>query len=328
MERQQNMDHTPDATQTGVGAALREARETLGMSVEEVAIRLKFSPRQITALEEENFEQLPQLAFVRGFVRSYARLLQIAEEPLLEALPGTPARETAPAKRTREDVLPGDSGMRKQNLLWLTGALAVALVIVFLAWKHDAGEVVPKPAAGAKNGTEAKPAPEAQNGEASQSSELRKAVSENQTGPENQAASEIRPGSGTKSGSTMKSAKESTTAASVPETPNFAAAKPAARAAVPASAVAVSKEAAPHKQRPAQPVRLEFDEDSWVEIKDGDGKILLSMVGKQGSSRSVSGSPPLSLTIGNAKGVRVYYKDESVDLGTHADQDVAHLRLE
>jgi cytoskeleton protein RodZ len=92
--------------------------------------------------------------------------------------------------------------------------------------------------------------------------------------------------------------------------------------------VAASKGAASHKQRPAQPVRLEFDEDSWVEIKDGNGKILLSMLGKQGTSQNVSGATPLSVTIGNAKGVRLYYKDQLLDLATNADQNVAHLRLE
>ncbi len=144
------MEQVQDTTRPGVGAILREARERMGMSVEEVAIRLKFAPRQIIALEEENFGQLPELAFVRGFVRSYARLLQIDETPLLEALPGAPVREQAPEKRAREDVLPGDSGSRNQNLVWLAAALAVAVVIGILAWKYDAGEAVTKPASVAK----------------------------------------------------------------------------------------------------------------------------------------------------------------------------------
>jgi cytoskeleton protein RodZ len=323
MERQQGMEQALGATKSGVGATLREARENMGMSVEEVAIRLKFAPRQITALEEENFERLPELTFVRGFVRSYARLLQIAEAPLLEALPGAPVQEAVPVKRAREDVLPGDSGTRKQNLIWLAGALAVAVVIVFLAWKYDAGEAMPKPATGAKTGAEVKPATETQIGTATQPG------GEHKVGPEAQTGTETQTGSETKAGPVMQPAKESVaTAPALPGTSVIAAAKPAARKASPASAVSANNEAVPRKQRPARPVRLEFDEDSWVEIKDGNGKILLSMLGKQGTSQSVSGSPPFSVTIGNAKGVRVYYKDEALDLGTHADQDVARLRLE
>lgn len=95
-----------------------------------------------------------------------------------------------------------------------------------------------------------------------------------------------------------------------------------------ASAVAASKENAPRKSRPGQQVRMEFDEDSWVEVKDGNGRILLSMLGKQGSSQNLSGVPPLSVTIGHAKGVRLYYKGQLLELQTNADQDVAHLKLE
>ncbi len=65
-----------------------------------------------------------------------------------------------------------------------------------------------------------------------------------------------------------------------------------------------------------------------MQVKDGSGKILLSMLGKQGTSQSVYGPTPISVTIGNAKGVRLYYKDQLLDLATDADQNVAHLRLE
>src|SRR5512139_1689119 len=70
-----------------VGAALREGRELLGLSVADVANRIKFAPRQIEAMEADDFGQLPEMAFVRGFVRSYARLLEIGATPLLAALP-------------------------------------------------------------------------------------------------------------------------------------------------------------------------------------------------------------------------------------------------
>ena len=59
------------------GGALREAREKLGLSVADVSNRLKFAPRQIEALEADDFARLPEIAFVRGFMRSYAKLLQI-----------------------------------------------------------------------------------------------------------------------------------------------------------------------------------------------------------------------------------------------------------
>src|SRR5512141_3215216 len=70
-----------------VGLTLREARESQGMSVHDVAERIKFAPKQIEALEANDFGHLPEPAFLRGFVRSYARTLQLDEVALIAALP-------------------------------------------------------------------------------------------------------------------------------------------------------------------------------------------------------------------------------------------------
>ncbi|MEQ1662681.1 MAG: RodZ domain-containing protein [Thiobacillus sp.] len=75
---------------TSVGAQLREARETQGLSVDEVATRLRLMQRQIVAMESDDFNSLGQPVFARGFVRNYARLLDVAPEPLLEQMTGAP----------------------------------------------------------------------------------------------------------------------------------------------------------------------------------------------------------------------------------------------
>src|SRR6266705_2330732 len=57
------------------------------MSLDEVAQQLKLAPRQVIALEDEDFAQLPGRTFVRGFVRNYARLLNLNGDELLALLP-------------------------------------------------------------------------------------------------------------------------------------------------------------------------------------------------------------------------------------------------
>ena len=83
-----------------VGNMLREAREQLGMSVNDVANRIKFAPRQIESLEADDYVRLPEAAFVRGFVRSYARLLELDPAVLLASLPTShvPTASTQPVK--------------------------------------------------------------------------------------------------------------------------------------------------------------------------------------------------------------------------------------
>ncbi len=70
----------------GPGAQLRMAREARGIAVAEVAATLKMSPRQIEAIENEDFSRLTGATFVRGFVRNYAKLLKIDAAPVLASL--------------------------------------------------------------------------------------------------------------------------------------------------------------------------------------------------------------------------------------------------
>jgi len=75
-------------------------------------------------------------------------------------------------------------------------------------------------------------------------------------------------------------------------------------------------------------IRLVFDEESWVEVTDKDGKALLSQINSRGSEQGVNGEPPFSIVIGRASGVRLYYKGQAVSLAPHTKAEVAHLTLE
>lgn len=130
--------------QLSVGNTLREAREHMGLTVDDVVNRLKFAPRQIRALEADAFEQLPEGAFLRGFVRSYARLLQLDEAPLLEVLPGTGSQEPGPVvvQPSVEVPFPGVYSARKSNIIWLAAALLVALVLGLFTWLYGRKPVI------------------------------------------------------------------------------------------------------------------------------------------------------------------------------------------
>ena len=68
------------------GELLAARRLELRWTVEEVSQRLKLAPRQITALEANDFASLPGMASVRGFIRSYAKLLELDSVALLAML--------------------------------------------------------------------------------------------------------------------------------------------------------------------------------------------------------------------------------------------------
>jgi cytoskeleton protein RodZ len=135
-----------DSTPTkSAGKMLSEARIQQGLSVADVAGRIKFAPRQVEALEADNFGQLPELAFVRGFVRSYARLLHLDETDILKALPQA-TKQTAPLVDLAEVPFPTAHSARQINLLWLSAALGLALLlaigILFINEKPENKKVV------------------------------------------------------------------------------------------------------------------------------------------------------------------------------------------
>ena len=74
-------------------------------------------------------------------------------------------------------------------------------------------------------------------------------------------------------------------------------------------------------------VRMKFEQESWVEIRDRSEKIIFSQLNRPGTEQSVNGRPPLALVIGNAHGVRMVYDDQPVDLARHTKIDVARFIL-
>ena len=68
------------------GARLAWERERAGLGVTDVAAILRLHPNQVRAIEQEDLTRLPELAYVRGFIRSYARALNIDSAPILSDL--------------------------------------------------------------------------------------------------------------------------------------------------------------------------------------------------------------------------------------------------
>jgi cytoskeleton protein RodZ len=78
----------------------------------------------------------------------------------------------------------------------------------------------------------------------------------------------------------------------------------------------------------APQMRFLFEKDSWLEVRDRDNKIVFSQKLTAGTEQALSGQGPLSVTIGYAPGVRVFWHGDAVDLTPHTRGDVARLVLE
>lgn len=157
----------PEPVVRQVGQVLREAREGRGLSVFEVAQSLKFSVRQIEALEADDYGALPPGAtFLRGFVRGYAKLLKLDPAGLLEMLDGR-APAALPDVRAPQNMgvaaTPVAAGRRSSSPM-LLGAAVLALVAAGLAAWHFLGGPLqaPPPAQAVGPSAAAAPRPDAE----------------------------------------------------------------------------------------------------------------------------------------------------------------------
>ena len=75
-------------------------------------------------------------------------------------------------------------------------------------------------------------------------------------------------------------------------------------------------------------LRLDFDDESWVEVRDRNERVIFSQLNRPGTQQLVHGLPPFSIVVGNAHGVRLTYDDRPVDLSLHTKIDVARLILQ
>lgn len=108
----------------------------------------------------------------------------------------------------------------------------------------------------------------------------------------------------------------------------------ASRIAVPDASVTTTpaspdQAAAGKAPSPASALALlfHFNEESWVEVRSADGKVLLQRLNAAGSEQEVDGEAPFSLVVGNAKGVALKFRGQTVDLTPYTRDSVARLKL-
>lgn len=269
------------------GRALAEARVARNLTLAEVAQQLKLSATQVEALEADAYDRLPGPVFVRGFVRNYARLLELDAELLVSQveLPHVPSPAIAAIPLSRNIPFP-EQGRTK----WVPYASALALVIgavvlfeAFFSKPPEATVFAVAPKAAIEPIVVAQPAP-------------------------------------------------AEAAAPVPAAPQPL--PPVETAAVTAVTEAVAMPAPASATAPVKPqngmaeLYFAFETNSWVEVRDGNDRILFSQLNPVGTEHRMQARRPLSLVIGNARGVRLTYNGVPFDMAPHTRVEVARFTLE
>ena len=329
-------DHTAPVSP---GAQLAAYRQERGWTIEQVASHLKLAPRQVVALEADDYPSLPGMAVVRGFVRQYAKLLKVDATPLLASLGGETVlahesiRPRQPLSTPFSEARLPSMTERNRSSRWLLGALlfvvagAAAWVLLkdqnFADMSDAATSQVKSGIAqmtsqgGANQVTDSASAPAKSAPAAPAASvDAGSAVSEPAPGasPEN-AKIDTAVSVTTQSDSKAVTPGQPATAGSTATTSQ---AVPPSTSAAGATAASAGKDTLVIKAR----------QDSWLEIKpEGASKPAVSRLMKAGESETFELTEPVSVVIGNASGVDANLRGSAIDLKAPGSGNVARLKL-
>lgn len=305
------------------GKTLAAEREAMGWTVEQVADQLKLAVRQVVALEEGDYANLPGPAVVRGFVRAYAKILKLDAAPLVAQIAlDSPTGETATGT-IRRDHKPTSfsqsrypsNGKRKSNLPMVLGVAAVVAVIGagVAVWQLKllptglfGAAPVPVATGAAPAGTTDStlvtlPAPVAEipasTSEPARADALPPVISNPvpliSVPPPSQPSDPMAP------------AGKATPAGIAPAMP----------ATAPAAAAA------------ANALVLTVRQDSWVEVRPASGKALFARLMKAGQTETVAVAEPVTLIVGNPSGVDATLRGAPVPMPATTAGKVARVPL-
>ena len=275
------------------GAMLHDERRRQSLSVGDVSRHLKLSIRQVEALERDDYQVFGGPVFVHGFLRNYAKLLRLDASLLISAADRKLASEAPKPRPEPEaersiDVPLEEPGDREQKSVMPLFLVAALLVAGVAAWMLMRQQE--PPAGGVPEDTV--------------SSQYPDSGADGLDGAYDDVASLTEPG------------------ADVAPDP-----KPAAVGAPNDSVALVAPRRDVSQVEPGR-LQLGFREESWVQVTDRYGEVIFAELVPQGVARGITGSPPLTVVIGNAAGVDLVYNGKPINLSLHTRVDVARLTLE
>lgn len=320
------------------GERLRLAREQMGLTQQNVAERLCLKLSTVRDIEEDKAPANLASTFLRGYIRSYARLVHIPEEELLPMM----AKQTPIRASKIEPMQSFSLGKRRKKrdgwlmiFTWLVVFVVVGLTGAWWWQNHKASQddLVPMTDQNSSSGDNGQSIPL---GESSGDSTTPAAPDESNTPTrDNSAVSTPANAAPAASASNSATPAQPDTTSNAVVSPSQApvdnsAAVPAATNSATSTAPQMPVGAAAVSEPAADPnaVVMTFNADCWLEVSDATGKKLFSGIQRSGGKLSLAGTPPYRLKIGAPSAVQVQYQNQPVDLSRFIrNNQVARLTL-
>lgn len=314
---------------TDVADRLREAREARGLSAADVAAQMRVPVAYIEALDSGNIAALPEATFVRGYARAYAKLVGIDATEVVALL--APVEVKAPRQQVgisgistkaprRGGGRSGFSLPRPGRHHYVAAAVVLAIAAGWVTWTGrepapDATVVAPA----AEMPLPVPVAPAVGDGQSMNGLSMEVPL----PGATTPATAPATAGAGSAPAALLGAP---TTAGAAPAAGTLPAATPPP-AAVNTPAGAVSPAAAPAASVPREGLVARFHGDCWIEVRDADNMVIHKSSAKGGTELRVNGKEPLTVTLGAAERVNLWWNGDPVAVDSFSRAGVARVNV-
>ena len=286
------------------GDLLREARERLGYSPREMADRLNWLPSYLKAVEENHFDELRGDAFVRGYLRAYARQVDLPEDVIVAAYDAQKPSTEDSGSGQQDASTTGPVAGPGQTIF--IGIVVALLVVAGLWWSQEqSAEQRARPAAvPVETVTEAPslslagtiPEPIKQSVDS-----VTTQIAEADSGQSEAADATDEPATGR-----LADTENEEPTLALAEEPDL-------------EVLAIDSE--------LPLLEFSFDGDCWVEVRDGNEELIYADLRAAGDELSLNGLPPFNIRLGDATVVELRFQGEPVPITTRPGRVLAKFSV-
>ena len=296
----------PIAPALEAGTLLKNQREALGLTQKQISDRLKLRISLIQQIEENQFESDQVATFMRGYIRSYAKYVNLDEKVVLNAL-----HHAGDAQHQEQEMLSFSRKTKTEKhnsrimiLTWSIFAVIAGISSLWW-WQNQQQDTLSQFLA---------------NTESSEGLVVEEALD-----PELTSLEVIEAEQNTAQLSATESTDELTVISAAEASENIEQAEDTQDVAEVPPVAAESETVTPEPV--ANELVMQFSADCWIQVKDAAGKTLSTGIKKAGQTLNLSGTAPYKVILGAPEGVSMTFASEPVDLSGYTSGKVARITL-
>lgn len=323
---------------------LSQAREAMGLTQDDVAQELFLTPAYIRLIDSDQIDQIAKQAFVRGYLRSYAKMVQLDGDEVVgryDKSQGAVPQKIEIRGVTQEPVGPTNftGPVFQTGVLGLVGLVIIIALVWFLSSDEDEQVVVTPPVIEdtstdpIEQETESfdDPAQFATRDQPVAPAEVESALEETASaGSSGAVSTETESFASLEDAPAIEELSEELTEGLSNEVNAQQPAVVAEDALVSETQISIERvgDFVRVDAGGSDELRFTFTDECWIEIEDGQGEAIYGDLNRTGDELIVTGRAPFEILFGKAPVVKMQYNGEDFDLGPHTTSvETAKVRV-